>query len=106
MREPLGRVAAYITGFARTPFWDLAKVRADLAMAASSRLGIPANFVIALPGALLFRRIGDLVDKIGQQSHVALLPQQDAISRLPIAPCASGLLIVLLDRLGQREMDH
>ena len=70
----------------RTATWRLAKMRADLTMPALARFGEAANGVIALPGALFFRRIQDLFDEVAQQARVALLPQQDAIGRLPSRP--------------------
>ena len=40
------------------------------------------------------------------QPGVLLLPKQKAIGRLSIAPRPSRLLVVLLNALGQRKVDH
>ena len=75
-------------------------------MPAAIRFGEPADGVIALPRPLFLRRVNDLIGKICQQGRVPLLPQQNAIRRLPIASGASGFLVILLDRFGQRQMHH
>src|SRR5271169_2511920 len=75
-------------------------------MPASLRFGEAKNGVIALPRALFLLRIDNLVDEIDQQAHIAPLPEQDAIRRLPITPGAPRLLVILLDRFGKREVDY
>src|SRR5258708_17841544 len=98
INQPRWRVTANVACFARLPFGSFAKMCADLAMATALYLHIAANLVIALPSALLFFRIGDLVDKVCQQAYIFLLPQQNAIGRVAIAACTSGFLIILLHR--------
>ena len=105
-REPLRLGAANIAHAAGFPLRRLAEMEADLPMAARGGLGEAPHSVISLPGSLPFRRIGDTVDEMRQQSRIALLPEQDAIGRSAIAPRASGLLVILLDRLGQGKMNH
>ena len=75
-------------------------------MAALVRLGEAPHGVIALPGSLLLRRIGELIDEVRQQSHVALLPEQRAIGRFAVAARTSCLLVILLDRFRQRQVNH
>ena len=65
-----------------------------------------ANDVVALPGAVALGRVADLVGEIAEQAGVLLLPQQDAIGGIAIAAGAAGLLIILLDRFGQGEVNH
>src|SRR5438067_11519150 len=80
-------------------------MKADVAMAATGCLSIMANVMVTLPGPLLFRRIGNLVNEICQQANVTSLPQQDAIRRLTIASGAARFLVILLHRFRQRQMD-
>ena len=79
---------------------------AYLAVPAVMRIDEASNLVIALPRPLFFRGIGDLLDEVRQQAGVPLLPQQNANCRLSIATGAAGFLVVLLHRLGQRQMDY
>ncbi len=81
-------------------------MQTNLPMAAAVRFNESADGVVALPGALLLGRVGDLPDEVRQQASVALLPQQNAIRRKPVASGASRLLVILLDRFGQRKMNH
>src|SRR5580704_9431125 len=99
--QPIEFDTANIARIAFLKFRGLAEMSTDLPVAASFRFYKTPNRVISLPGAILFRRIGQLFDKIREQPGVALLPEQNAISRLPIASSASGLLIILLDRFRQ-----
>ena len=46
------------------------------------------------------RFIGELLHGIRQQSHVPLLPEQNAVRRLSIAPRAPRFLVILLNRFG------
>ena len=82
---PAGLTAAHIAGSAGLPFWVLSKMQTNLAMAASLRFGETADYMIALPGALLFFPVGDLLDEVREQARIALLPEQNAISRLAVA---------------------
>src|ERR1700682_5828688 len=93
--EPSRSVTANVARFARLPFWRFAEMRADLTMTATCQFHVAENFMVALPCALLFSRIGDLVDKVGQQAYIFFLPQQNAVSRLAIPACASGFLVIL-----------
>ena len=79
---------------------------ADLQMATLSRFDKAANLMVSLPGTFLLRTIGDLLDEVGQQSHIAPLPQQQTIGRRTIAACTTGFLVVLLDRFWQRKVNH
>ncbi len=79
---------------------------ADLPVAAFLSFGETAHGVITLPGALLFVGVLQSFNEVGQQSRIAFLPEQRAIGRQPVAACASGLLVILLDRLRQRQVDH
>src|SRR3989442_11296537 len=78
----------------------------NLTMPAALRFGKAADCAIALPGALLLCRVGYLLDEVRQQAGITLLPEQKAISQKPVAPGAPRLLIILLDRFRQREMNH
>src|SRR5712692_9889733 len=78
----------------------------NLTMPATLRFGKAADCAIALPGTRLLCRVGYLLDEVRQQAGIALLPEQKAISRMPVAPGASRLLVILLDRFRQREMNH
>src|SRR5437879_13894093 len=78
----------------------------NLTMPAALRLGKAADCAIALPGALLLCRVGYLLDEVRQQASITLLPEQKAISQKPVAPGAPRLLIILLDRFRQLEMNH
>src|SRR2546427_10817983 len=78
----------------------------NLTMPTALRFGKAADCAIALPGALLLCRVGYLLDEVRQQAGITLLPEQKAISQKPVAPGAPRLLVVLLDRFRQREMNH
>ena len=78
----------------------------NLTMPTALRFGKAADCAIALPGALLLCRVGYLLDEVRQQAGITLLPEQKAISQKPVAPGAPRLLIILLDRFRQREMNH
>ena len=69
----------------------------NLAVAAATRFGEAADSAIALPGPFLFRRIGHLLNEVGQQGRVPLLPEQQALRGMTVATSSSGLLVVLLD---------
>ena len=62
--------------------------------------------MVALPGTLALRGIGDLVGEVSQQAGVFLLPEHHAVGGAAVAPGAACLLVVLFNRFGQREMDH
>src|SRR3989475_11008039 len=78
----------------------------NLTMPAALRFGKAADCAIALPGTLLLCRVGYLLDEVRQQAGITLLPEQKAISRKPVAPGAPRLLVILLNRFRQREMNH
>ena len=75
-------------------------------MTTSVRFHEGAHHVVALPGSLTLRRVGDLLDKMGKQTGIALLPEQNAVRGLSVAARATRFLVVLLDRLGQGKVDH
>ena len=75
-------------------------------MPANRRIHEVANGVVSLPGALLLPGVRGLFDEVSEQADVALLPQQNAIGRQTIASGATRLLVILFDRLRQREMNH
>ena len=103
--EPVGHVAADVAHIAALPLGGLAEVSADLQMAAAGALDEAAHGVVALPGALLFRRILQLVDEIRQQAGVLGLPEQDAIGGQAVAAGAARFLVILLDGFGQRRYE-
>src|SRR5580692_9872535 len=104
--EERGHAAAYITGIARGPLRSLPKMQADFTMTAIRRFHETADGVVALPGALFLGGVRNLLDEICQQTSIPFLPQQEAIGGQAIATSAASFLVILLDRLGQREMDH
>src|SRR2546421_8670173 len=99
--QPLGVRATYVAGSAGFPLRCFPEMGADLEMAALVGFHKTANLVVSLPGALLFLRIADVLNEVGQQAHITPLPQQEAIGGLSITARATGLLVVLLDGLGE-----
>src|SRR6185437_5082211 len=97
---------AHIARAARLPLWILPKMDAYLQMAAGFRLHETANFVVPLPRAVFLCRIVDLPDEVTQRARVAFLPKQHAIRGQPVTSSAARLLIELLDRFWQRQMNH
>src|SRR5262249_46188715 len=81
-------------------------MQADLAMSAAGALGEVANLAISLPCSVRLSWVRDLADEVRQQGRVALLPQQNAIGWTSVASRATCFLIVLLNRLRQRKMNH
>ena len=81
-------------------------MQTDLPMAARGGLDEILDLVIALPGAIFFRGIADLTDKVRKQSCVLLSPEQNAVGRLTIASGAASFLVVLLDRLRKGQVNH
>ncbi len=81
-------------------------MQTDLPMAAALGFNKSPNRVITLPGALFLRRVSDLPDEVRQQACVALLPEQNAIRWKAVASGAPRLLVILFDRLRQREMNY
>src|SRR5271166_1187765 len=81
-------------------------MRANLPVAALIRFREGANYVIALPCSLALRLVENLIREIAQQPRILLAPQQNAVRGISVAPSASCLLVILLDRLGQRQMHH
>jgi hypothetical protein len=81
-------------------------MRANLKMPALLRFDEVAYLVVTLPGALLFFGICDFADEVTEQARVTLLPKENAIRCLAIASGAAGLLVILLDRLWVREVNH
>ena len=65
-----------------------------------------AHGVIALPGAFLFGGVNNLFDEIREQPGIALLPEQNTVGGIAVASGAARFLVVLLDRLWQREVNH
>ena len=61
-------------------------MQTDLAVAAARLFDEAAHGVIPLPGALAFGGVLQLLDEVGQQADVALLPQQDAVGWFPSRP--------------------
>src|SRR4029077_1068434 len=105
-RHPFRLRPAHIARAARGPLGSFPKVEADLAMATTPRNRKVAYVPVALPCPLRFGWVSNLADKMRQQCRIALLPKQNAVGRLPVTPRPSGFLVVLLDRLGQRQMDN
>src|SRR6266849_4622460 len=99
-RQPFGDAAADVAGVTRGPLRRLAKVRADLVVAAAAGIHERPNLVIALPGAVTLGGVGNLVGEKSEESSVAFLPEQDAVRRITVTPRSAGLLIVLFDGLG------
>jgi len=95
--HPMQFDTARIACIALSKFWVLAKMRANLAMAAVCRFHKIPNGVIALPGAIFFGGIGQLSNEISEQSRVSLLPKHNTVRGLSVAARASGFLIILLD---------
>ena len=62
--------------------------------------------VIALPGAIFFLRVANLIDEEGAQGIVFFLPEEEAIGGQAVATGAAGLLIELLDAVRQTETNH
>ena len=75
-------------------------------MAAFAFLYKSQHLVIALPRTLFFRGVIDLVDEVGQQANIALLPQQKTIRRFAVTSSTTRFLVVLFDGLRQRKMDY
>src|SRR5579863_4333485 len=104
--EPLRAAPANVARPARCPFRILAEMDTDLPMAAVAGIHEGADLVIALPRPLFFDGILDLPDEMGQQPSVLLLPEQNAIGGLTVAPRTARLLIVLFNRFRQGKMNH
>ena len=104
--KPIGLAYTDVASSAGGPARRLAEVHANAAMPAIFRFGETTDHVIALPGALLLLRLCDLPDEMGQEANIAHLPQENAIRGIAVAARSSGLLIKLLDRFRQGEMNH
>ena len=79
---------------------------ADVVLAALVGLHETLDFVIALPGAAFFSGVFDVADKEGLQTGVFFLPEEKAIGRERVAAGAACFLVILLDALWQREVNH
>ncbi len=78
----------------------------NLAVAATPRIDKSREHPFSVPRSLAFCFVGDFPDEIFQQNVIPLLPKHHTIRRLTVAPCAPSFLVVLLNRLWQREMNH
>lgn len=78
---------------------------ADGFLAADFRGDKILHAVIALPGAVFFLRVANLVDEEGAQGVVFLLPEEIAVGGEAIAAGAAGFLIELLNTVGKAEAD-
>src|SRR5271169_863240 len=81
-------------------------MQTDLAMAAAIRVDESPDGVIALPCPFLLGWVRNLSDEVRKQSRIAFLPEQNAICGKAVAPSSSRLLVILLDRLGQRQVNY
>jgi len=59
---------------------------------------------VALPE--VFGRIRDLIGEEAKQARIRFSPQQNTVGGIPIPPGATGFLVELLYRLGQRQVNH
>ena len=106
LAQPLRLCAAIVAISAALPLRRLAEVQADLPVAAAVRIREPADHAFATGCSVALGVVRNLVDEILQKNVVPFLPEQYAIRRPPIPPRAAGLLVVLLNRLWQRQMNH
>src|ERR1700720_4464354 len=104
--QPVGRCRAGIAITAGVPLGNFAEVTANVALAALFGLHETLDFVVALPSTIFFARIFDFADKKSMQARVFFLPEQKAIGGERVAPRAACFLVVLLDALWKREMNH
>src|SRR5215472_15103437 len=81
-------------------------MRADLTMSTLKRLCKRPDGVISLPGAFPLAGVLDLVGKVSQQAGILLTPKQNTVGRFSVASRASRFLVILLQGLGQRQMNH
>jgi hypothetical protein len=105
-REPCGGRSADVADAATLPLHNFAKVFADIFLAAALGGDEFLHSVIALPGAIFFLRVSNLIDEEGAQGIVFLLPEEEAIGGQAVASGAAGLLIELLDAVRQPEPNH
>src|ERR1700741_5438372 len=75
-------------------------------MLAGFRFGIAQNIVITLPASLLLRLVGEQPYEICEKTCVAPAPEKNAIGGKSVAAGTAGLLVILLNRFRQGEMDH
>src|SRR5260370_31410615 len=104
--QPVWPGDANIAVAAGFPFGSFAEVAADVALPALRGLHETLDFMVALPGALLLGRVFDLADKKPVQARILSFPEQKAISRQRVSTGAARFLVILLDTLRQREMNH
>ena len=71
-------------------------------MAAAAGIHERTDFVIALPGAVTFGSVGNLVGEEAQQSSIALLPEQNTVRRISVPTGSACLLVILFNRLRER----
>src|SRR6266849_3565591 len=104
--QPVGRCRAGIAITAGVPLGNFAEVAANVALAALFGLHESLDFVVAVPSTFFFARIFDFADKKGVQARVFFLPEQKAIRGECVAAGSARLLVILLDTLRQREVNH
>ena len=106
LAQPLRFRAAMIAIAATLPFRSFPEVQANLALATARRVHEAADHAFPFRRPLALRIIRNLIDEVFQKDEVALLPKQHAIRRTSISPRAARLLVILLDRLRQRQVNH
>src|SRR5271154_1344350 len=104
--QPLRYAAAHIAGVTSLPLRSFPEVRTNLPVTAAFRLHKLADDAISLPRPVALLRVRNLIGKKSQQPGIFFLPQQNAIRTLAIAPRPSRLLVILLNRFRQRQVNH
>src|SRR5260370_35241851 len=104
--QPVRSCRAGIAIAAGLPFGFLAKVQANVALAALAGLHETLDFVITLPGAGFLRGVFDFADKKGVQAGVCFLPERTAIGGEGGAAGAARFLGITVAPFRERESDH
>src|SRR5271169_28232 len=104
--QPLWLRSAIVAVPAALPFRSLSEMQADLPVTAARRIREAADHAFPLERPFALRVIRNLIDEILQQNVVPLLPEQHAIRGTPVPPGAASFLVVLLNGLRQRQVNH
>ena len=81
-------------------------MKANKALAALSGIYEFFYAVKALLGSLLLHRLRNLAYEVSLSAEIAASPEEEAIGGERVAAGASRFLVILLDALREREMNH